>query len=108
MGRARRLRCFKGIVEVFASMSIRRKFFGFGGFLAVAALLIGAIGCWGIIRQTGELESVAVTAQALRNHLESDMMHDALRAATHCDPFLLREKGFSEIAQRNGTNPKIV
>jgi methyl-accepting chemotaxis protein len=61
-------------------MSIRHKFFGFGGLMAAVALIIGAIGYWGITRQSVELDGVATTSHALRNHLESDMMHDALRA----------------------------
>src|SRR5688572_11418928 len=62
------------------SISIRQKFFGFGGLMAVVALFIGAIGYWGISRQTAELSGVVTTSLAIRNHLESDMMHDALRA----------------------------
>ena len=62
------------------SMSIRQKFYGFGGLMAAVALTIGAIGYWGISRQSDELGSVVTTSLALRNHLESDMMHDALRA----------------------------
>ncbi|MGH6890684.1 MAG: methyl-accepting chemotaxis protein [Dongiaceae bacterium] len=62
------------------SMSIRRTFVGFGGLMVAIALMISAISYWGIARQTGELGRVVVTSQALRNHLESDMMHDALRA----------------------------
>jgi methyl-accepting chemotaxis protein len=65
---------------MFRSMSIRHKFFGFGGLMAAVALIIGAIGYWGIMRQGSELDGVVTTSHALRNHLESDMMHDALRA----------------------------
>src|SRR5687767_11002829 len=66
--------------EMFKSMSIRQKFIAFGGLVAAIALTIGAIGYWGISRQTSELDGVVVTSLALRNHLEGDMMHDALRA----------------------------
>jgi len=62
------------------SMSIRQKFIAFGGLIAAIALTIGAIGYWGIVRQTDELGGVVVTSLALRNHMEGDMMHDALRA----------------------------
>jgi methyl-accepting chemotaxis protein len=65
---------------MFRAISLRQKFIGFGGLMAAVALIIGAIGYWGIARQTAELESVATTSLALRNHMESDMMHDALRA----------------------------
>ncbi|MEZ5833003.1 MAG: HAMP domain-containing methyl-accepting chemotaxis protein [Dongiaceae bacterium] len=62
------------------TMSIRQKLYAFGGLIAVLALAIGAIGYWGTTRQADELNSVVVTSAALRNHMESDMMHDALRA----------------------------
>jgi len=65
---------------MFNALSIRKKFFGFGGLMAAVALIIGAFGYWGISRQGSELDGVVVTSLALRNHLESDMMHDALRA----------------------------
>ena len=65
---------------MFNALSIRKKFFGFGGLMAAVALVIGAFGYWGISRQGSELDDVVVTSLALRNHLESDMMHDALRA----------------------------
>jgi methyl-accepting chemotaxis protein len=65
---------------MFRSTSLRQKFIGFGVLVAAVALIIGAIGYWGIAGQTGELNNVATTSLALRNHLESDMMHDALRA----------------------------
>ena len=51
-----------------------------GGLMSVMALAIGSIGYWGISSQAKTLAGVVVTSQALRNHLESDMMHDALRA----------------------------
>src|ERR1044071_8474810 len=65
---------------MFNSMSIRQKFFGFGGLMAIAAFVIGAIGYWGIVSEAGDLGEVTVTSLALRNHMEGDMMHDALRA----------------------------
>jgi methyl-accepting chemotaxis protein len=65
---------------MFNALSIRKKFYGFGGLMAAVALMIGAIGYWGTARQATELDSVVDTSLALRNHLEGDMMHDALRA----------------------------
>ncbi|HEU4826344.1 MAG TPA: MCP four helix bundle domain-containing protein, partial [Dongiaceae bacterium] len=65
---------------MFKSLSIRQKFFGFGGLMGAVAFVIGAIGYWGIVSQAEELGDVVVTSQALRNHMEGDMMHDALRA----------------------------
>src|SRR5262245_52445748 len=65
---------------MFNSMSIRQKFFGFGGAVVAVALSIGAIGYWGMSREADQLSGVVVTSLALRNHMEGDMMHDALRA----------------------------
>ena len=56
------------------------KVFGFGGLMAVVALIIGAIGYWGMSRQATELSSVVNTSLAIRNHIEGDMMQYALRA----------------------------
>src|SRR5688500_11124656 len=70
----------RGIARMFNALSIRKKFYGFGGLMAAVALIIGTIGYWGIARQGSELDGVVTTSLALRNHLESDMMHDALRA----------------------------
>src|SRR5262249_16868299 len=67
------------VSEMFNSLSIRRKFFGFGGLMAAVALAIRALGYWGISRQSEALDDVAITSLALRNHLEGVMMHDALR-----------------------------
>src|ERR1700752_1602134 len=60
-------------------LTIRRKFYAFGGLMATVALAIGAIGYWGVAREASELDGVVMTSLALRNHLEGDMMHDALR-----------------------------
>jgi len=62
------------------SVSIRQKFVAFGGFIVAVAFALGAIGYWGVVRLTDEVGNVVVTSQALRNHLEGDMMHDALHA----------------------------
>ena len=56
---------------MFNALSLRKKFYGFGGLMAAVALIIGAIGYWGISRQNSELEGVVVTSLALRNHLET-------------------------------------
>ncbi|MGR2741119.1 HAMP domain-containing protein, partial [Billgrantia sp. Q4P2] len=54
-----------------------------GGLLTVAlvaVLLAAGTGAWGIRIMGQALEVATVAAQAQRNHIESDMMHDALRA----------------------------
>ena len=60
-------------------LTIRRKFYAFGGLMATVALAIGAMGYWGVAREASELDGVVTTSLALRHHLEGDMMHDALR-----------------------------
>jgi methyl-accepting chemotaxis protein len=67
------------VFEMLNTLSIRHKFYGFGGLMAAVALTIGAIGYWGISRQSTALKDVATSYLALRNHMEGDMMHDALR-----------------------------
>jgi methyl-accepting chemotaxis protein len=50
------------------------------GVVALAATIVVALtGFWGVTNLTAGLSSNTVTASALRNHLEADMMHDALR-----------------------------
>jgi methyl-accepting chemotaxis protein len=65
---------------MFRSWSIRRKLYGFGGLMAAIVLVIGAIGWWGIARQDSEVDGTVVASLALRNHLETRIMHEALRA----------------------------
>ena len=47
--------------RMFNALSIRKKFFGFGGLMAAVALIIGAFGYWGISRQGSELDRPART-----------------------------------------------
>ena len=50
------------------------------GVLAIAMIaVIGAVSQSGINRIGQDLQAVTVSGQSLRNHLESDMMHDAIR-----------------------------
>ena len=50
------------------------------GFLAIAMIaVIGVVSQSGIDRIGQDLQAVTVSGQSLRNHLESDMMHDAIR-----------------------------
>lgn len=50
------------------------------GFLAIAMIaVVGVVSQSGINRISQNLQAVTVSGQSLRNHLESDMMHDAIR-----------------------------
>lgn len=51
------------------------------GFLAISMIVvIGLLSQFGISRLGSDLQSVTTAGQSLRNHLEGDMMHDAIRA----------------------------
>lgn len=61
-------------------MKIRQKMIACGAISVVAAALLGGIGFWGQTRLAEALAENELSVSALRNHLEGDMMHDALRA----------------------------
>jgi methyl-accepting chemotaxis protein len=60
--------------------TIRKKLFGLSFAGLVLALAVGISGYWGITRTGSGLTYVSLTSTVMRNHLEADMMHDALRA----------------------------
>ena len=62
------------------NVNIKQKLFGFAGVSIAVSLIIALIGYWGISVLTTQLADNTRIASALRNHLEADMMHDALRA----------------------------
>ena len=59
---------------------VKQKLWAFAVFGIVATLLVGTVGYVGGARQTAALGDLNMKLGALRNHLEADMMHDALRA----------------------------
>lgn len=61
-------------------MNIRQKMIASGAISVLAATLLGGIGFWGQTRLASALAENELSVSALRNHLEGDMMHDALRA----------------------------
>ena len=71
-------------------MNIRQKMIACGAISVLAATLLGSIGFWGQTRLASALNENQLSVSALRNHLEGDMMHDALRAdvlaAFYIDP----------------------
>ncbi|PTS86857.1 methyl-accepting chemotaxis protein [Pseudomonas sp. HMWF032] len=71
-------------------MNIRQKMIACGVISVLAASLLGCIGFWGQTRLASALNENQLSISALRNHLEGDMMHDALRsdvlAAFYIDP----------------------
>jgi len=70
---------FQSIPEQLDKTSIAFRLRGVG-ILAIAMIaVIGAVSQSGINRIGQNLQAVTVSGQSLRNHLESDMMHDAIR-----------------------------
>ncbi|QKE62776.1 methyl-accepting chemotaxis protein [Aquipseudomonas campi] len=61
-------------------MNIRQKMIACGAISVIAAALLGGIGFWGQTQLAAALAENELSVSALRNHLEGDMMHDALRA----------------------------
>jgi methyl-accepting chemotaxis protein len=62
------------------SVSLQAKFYTVGAALAVALGGLGMASYWLLERESQAVSDMAVAAAALRNHVEGDMMHDALRA----------------------------
>jgi methyl-accepting chemotaxis protein len=63
-----------------SSMSFKLRLIAFTLISLVCSLIIGASGFWGGREMSGALHKNGTSAAVLRNHLEADMMHDALRA----------------------------
>ncbi|MCU7647997.1 methyl-accepting chemotaxis protein [Pseudomonas aestus] len=61
-------------------MNIRHNMITSGAISLLAIALVAGIGLWGQSRLASALHDNELNASALRNHLEADMMHDALRA----------------------------
>ena len=60
--------------------TINHKVIGAGAAVMVLCTASAAAGLWSTTRLDGALQDANVSASVLRNHLEGDMMHDALRA----------------------------
>jgi methyl-accepting chemotaxis protein len=60
-------------------ITIRTRLFFLGGLGLLAALLTASAGLWGVREVSEGAHEIERAGQALRNHLEGDMMHDALR-----------------------------
>ncbi|KAF0864847.1 HAMP domain-containing protein [Pseudomonas sp. LD120] len=61
-------------------MNIRHNMIASGALSLLAIALVAGLGLWGQSRLASALQDNELNASALRNHLEADMMHDALRA----------------------------
>jgi methyl-accepting chemotaxis protein len=61
------------------ALTLQRKFIGLSVLILVCTGAVGATGYWAINGLSSGLSDLLVANKALRNHLEGDMMHDALR-----------------------------
>jgi methyl-accepting chemotaxis protein len=61
------------------SLTLRHKLIGFAAILIALIAAIGGMSYSAVSDLSSDLAQTTLTAQALRNHLEADMMHDALR-----------------------------
>lgn len=62
------------------TLNIRQKFLGVSLTTSVLTIGLACGGLWSSSALIARMENNTITASALRNHLEADMMHDALRA----------------------------
>ena len=61
-------------------LSVGTRFYVVSGLSAFLLAVTAGVGLWVSGEQKAQLADVVVTSTALRNHMEADMMHDALRA----------------------------
>jgi methyl-accepting chemotaxis protein len=61
-------------------VTIGKRFLIAGVIAIVALAVVGVLGVWGTFEAAKGSEQINVIAGAVRNHMEADMMHDALRA----------------------------
>lgn len=62
-----------------SNLTIRARLYVLGFAAAVAIAGVGAAGLWGFARMQHGAEEILGSGEALRNHMQADMMHDALR-----------------------------
>ncbi len=65
--------------ERLENTSIASRLKGLGLIAILMVILVGFVAVNGMSRLGADLTSVTIAGQALRNHLEGDMMHDAIR-----------------------------
>ncbi|HBO6310561.1 TPA: methyl-accepting chemotaxis protein, partial [Pseudomonas aeruginosa] len=56
-------------------MNIRQRILASGAIGIVAVVLLGGVGFWGQLRLGKALSENELSVNALRNHMEGDMMH---------------------------------
>src|SRR5690349_3051812 len=61
-------------------LTLRRKFFLVGSATVILTLVGSGSGLWGARTLLAQMDRSVVTGTALRNQVEADMMHDALRS----------------------------
>src|SRR6478735_10750632 len=61
-------------------LSIGKKLIGLGLLAATLTAVVGAVGVRGINTVDVAMDQITLMASAMKNHINADMMHDALRA----------------------------
>ncbi len=69
-----------GAKQVFGNWTVGKKLAAMGTVAVLGALIVGYSGALGVGSVGDAIAIETVTAKALRNHMNGDMMHDALRA----------------------------
>jgi methyl-accepting chemotaxis protein len=62
------------------TLTIRKKLYGFALIFIGCGLAIALAARWGLNRTDAAMDAAAIAAEAQRNEMNADMMHDALRA----------------------------
>ncbi len=62
------------------AFGVRHKLLAFAGMGVLTTLVVGGVGYHSASRQTAAMADVQLSLSTLRNHLEGDMMHDAMRS----------------------------
>jgi methyl-accepting chemotaxis protein len=75
--------------------TVRKKLMGLALLGVVLVFGMGYVGYWGISQVAVKMNAIASVLSALRNHVEADMMHDALRADV-MEAFVAGERGSQE------------
>lgn len=77
------------------TLTISKKLLLLGALIVVLCAGLSGAGFWGIIRLEDTVASITVNTTAVRNHMQADMMHDALRGDV-LEALRLGEKGTAE------------
>lgn len=79
-------------------LTIAKKLLLMGALIVVSCAGLSLAGFWGLVQLEGTVASITVNTAAVRNHMQADMMHDALRGDV-LEALRIGEKGTAEEKQ---------